>query len=565
MKLGTKIIAATIGSIAISVVVGLVVQRKVIREQGIEMTRDTMRAAVLEAETVRESIAGLNERGAFDRSNLMAEYKQSHNLRGSTLYGTIPVVAAWKAIEKVAEQEGYEFRVPKQQARNPNNNPTPEEGEILRSLESGRLAEYFKVDHRRNEIVFARPIVLTTDCLLCHGDPKNSPTGDGRDLLGFEMENWQAGEVHGAFVLKAKLNRVDALVRAGFGTTLLWVVPLSGLIGIGFLFLNRAIIVRPLNASIACIDEASWQTAAASDRVSVSSQSLAEGASEQAGSLEETSASLEEMSAMTRRNADNAGKAKSLTNQTRAAADTGVKDVAQMTDAMDQIKGAGDNISKIIKTIDEIAFQTNILALNAAVEAARAGEAGMGFAVVADEVRNLAQRSAEAARETAAKIEDSIQKSEQGVTISNKVAVSLREILTKACAVDELVNEIASACQEQSLGIQQINSSVIKMDKVTQNNAASAEESANAALQLSEQAGALNQAVLALRSLVGQQAPSPAVPPAPQTLIREDPEQAEPARPEHRRPQLPAAAPASARAIASFNDPVGERAQFADF
>jgi methyl-accepting chemotaxis protein len=242
---------------------------------------------------------------------------------------------------------------------------------------------------------------------------------------------------------------------------------------------------RTLRHVASTLQLGSSELASASAQVATSSQSLAHGASEQAASLEETSASLEEITSMTKRNAQNAESAKNLANQTRRAADTGAADMADMSRAMDAIKASSGNIGKIIKTIDEIAFQTNILALNAAVEAARAGEAGLGFAVVAEEVRNLAQRSAQAARETAEKIEDSIGKSEQGVAISTKVANSLQEILTKAREVDDLVGEIASSSKEQSSGIGQIGTAVTQMEKVTQSTAAAAEESASASQELS--------------------------------------------------------------------------------
>lgn len=244
------------------------------------------------------------------------------------------------------------------------------------------------------------------------------------------------------------------------------------------------------------------QTAAAAGQVSGSSQSLAEGASAQAASLEETGASLEEMSSIIRRNADNAQRSNELARQARDAAERGSADMQAMSAAMSAIKTSSDDIAKIIKTIDEIAFQTNILALNAAVEAARAGEAGMGFAVVADEVRNLAQRSAQAAKETAAKIAGAIGNTTQGVEISGKVANALSEIVTKAREVDELVAEVATASREQTQGIAQINSAVGQMDQVTQSTAANAEESAAAAEQLNAQAQMMKTSVAQLLCLI---------------------------------------------------------------
>jgi len=266
-------------------------------------------------------------------------------------------------------------------------------------------------------------------------------------------------------------------------------------------FVSRSI-TRPIQSTVDQVSDAAAATADAAGQITATSQSLAQGSGEQAASLEETTASLEEMSSMTKRNAENAQKANDLAREARTAADKGANDMQSMSAAMAAIKESSDDIAKIIKTIDEIAFQTNILALNAAVEAARAGEAGMGFAVVADEVRNLAQRSAQAAKETAAKIEGAIGRTAQGVDISSKVAHTLSEIQTKVRQVDELAAEVAGASREQTHGITQINSAVGQMDKVTQSNAASAEESAAAAEELNAQAELMKQSASQLVTLV---------------------------------------------------------------
>lgn len=267
---------------------------------------------------------------------------------------------------------------------------------------------------------------------------------------------------------------------------------------------------RVLTHVAGALREASAHVASASSQVASSSQSLAEGASEQASSLEETSASLEEINSMAKRSTENAQNAKSIAENTRAAADHGTQQMEEMLTAMNAIKASSDNISKVIKTIDEIAFQTNILALNAAVEAARAGEAGMGFAVVAEEVRGLAQRAAQAAKETAGMIDESINRSGAGVGVSERVAATLKDIAVKARDMNALVAEIATASVEQSSGVEQVNSAVSQMDKVTQGNAANAEQSAAAAEELNAQATALTESVGELMALVGEVSPQAA-------------------------------------------------------
>ena len=259
-------------------------------------------------------------------------------------------------------------------------------------------------------------------------------------------------------------------------------------------FITRGVTHR-ITEVAARLSTESEKTGAAALQVSSASQSMANGASQQAASLEETSSSLHEMASMTSRNSDNAQNAKTLANQARQTADAGAIDMEQMKTAMAAIKGSSTEISKIIKTIDEIAFQTNILALNAAVEAARAGEAGLGFAVVADEVRNLAQRCAGAAKETADKISASTEKSEQGARISEKMAANLAAIVDKTRQLDERIAEIAQSSHEQSEGIGQLNTAVASMDKITQENAALAEESSASAEELKSQAEQVRLAV----------------------------------------------------------------------
>jgi methyl-accepting chemotaxis protein len=257
--------------------------------------------------------------------------------------------------------------------------------------------------------------------------------------------------------------------------------------------------------------EGSRQVSAAAGQVASASQSLAQGTSEQAATLEETSSSTTEIAAITRKNAENTKSVAGLMGETSQLVTAANHNLEEMMQSMKEINGSSAKISKIIRVIDEIAFQTNILALNAAVEAARAGEAGMGFAVVADEVRNLAQRSAQAAKDTALLIEESITKSNEGGAKLDNVAKSIRQITDSSAQVKTLVDEVNAGSQEQSRGIEQITSAVSQMDQVTQRSAANAEESAAASEELAAQAQSLYDVVERLRTLVGGATGKPSV------------------------------------------------------
>jgi methyl-accepting chemotaxis protein len=511
MKLSIKLILAAGAAVVVTAAGGCVTVYWLSEQNRVQALHDQMSVALRQAETVAERMDAMYRSKAFDTPGLLAAAKQTAGgqplkdvYSKTALYNTVPIVAAWQAAASSAKAQGFEFFTPARPglaARNPKNDNGAEFAGAFEAFAAGK-DEYFFHDKKKNELILARPVRLVESCLNCHGDPARSATADGKDVLGFEMENLKAGDVRGAFVLRAPMTK-DAVVGQTVRSMTMVSLGLLVLTAAGFYCFSNYFINRPLVRAIQRVDAASTETNSAAAEIAHASHGLADSASQQASSLEETSASLEEMASMTKRNAGSAESAKALSAQTRAAADTGAADMREMGTAMAEVKAASDDISKIIKTIDEIAFQTNILALNAAVEAARAGEAGAGFAVVADEVRSLAQRSAHAARETAEKIENSILKSQRGAQLSGKVTASLQEIVSKARQVDELVGEIAAASKEQAEGIAQVNIAVIQMDKITQSNAASAEESASASEELNAQARLLRESLSELALLVG--------------------------------------------------------------
>lgn len=344
--------------------------------------------------------------------------------------------------------------------------------------------------------------------------------GDLRESVDYSSRD-EVGELAGAIntmidSLKAKAEEAQQIAQ---GNLQLQVSVASENDSMGQAF---KAMVENLNEVLGEVARASEQINAGSHQVSDTAQSLSQGATESAASLEEISSSMNEIGSQTQQSATNASQASQFTHSAQSAAQTGSERMGSMVEAMNEINEAGQNISKIIKVIDEIAFQTNLLALNAAVEAARAGQHGKGFAVVAEEVRNLAARSAKAAEETAQLIEGSVEKANNGTQIAQKTAEALDEIVSSITKATDLVAEIAAASNEQAQGISQINEGLGQIDQGVQQSTATAEESAAAAEELSSQSEHLKQMLgrfkLAAGNLFPPAAPLASPSPKPQTL-----------------------------------------------
>lgn len=282
-------------------------------------------------------------------------------------------------------------------------------------------------------------------------------------------------------------NQSEKNAKAAFTILILTILAgLAALVTLGLMVTNM--ITKPIKSAIDNLNEGTNEVSAASSQVAAASQQLAEGTSEQASAIQETSSTLEETSSMVHQNRENTQQAATLARQAKDYAEKSHSEMEKMSTSMAELKNSSNEIGKIIKVIDEIAFQTNILSLNAAVEAARAGDAGKGFAVVAEEVRNLAQRSAQAAKDTTVIIESNIELSNHGVDIAQAVRSSVEEIGEQAKKVSDLLDEISVATNEQAQGVEQINKAVSQMEIVLSSNAQTAEEAAAASRTLSEQA-----------------------------------------------------------------------------
>jgi methyl-accepting chemotaxis protein len=601
-KVGFRLWVALILVAIVVIIFGLymVSERRAIIDSQVTAARNL----VVMSESVRENMAQKWDLGLFSTTELRRIHDSETDpaLRKQKVLAVIPVVAAWESAKSKAKEGGFEFRTPREGARNPANEPDVIESEALMVFDKNPDAlEHMVIDEEKNTIRYFRPVRLEKVCMNCHGDPATSVAiwgrDDGKDITGFAMDNKQVGDLHGAFEVIKPLDEADQQVRKNVFKGASAVLPLL-LLALWFVNrLSRTLFVEPLaNAAAICeriakgdlteeievhsndevgklmgalkamsgnlnnlvgnVRSSTAEFTRSASEIASGNIDLSSRTEQQAASLEETAASMDQMTTTVQQNADNARQANMLVSEARQRATHGRDVASQTVEAMAAINSSTKRMADIIGVIDEIAFQTNLLALNAAVEAARAGEQGRGFAVVATEVRNLAQRSATSAKEIKDLIRDSTAKVDQGADLVNRTGESLAEIFGAVTNVATMINEIAAASKEQSDGIVQVNQAVSQMDEMTQQNAALVEQSTAAAKSLEEMARELDGLVskFEVREGAAQLAPprASAAPQrqAPRPIAKRPPTRAPLAPPR----QAPAARPPQVKAAPAQDD-----------
>ncbi len=550
LNLTTRIIALTVVVLLAVLAVNYTVFVKKYRASAMDKMVEQSSSFVALAEETKNHTGRLAKDGAFAMDEMLAELKQQReadpefDYRDSRVYGTIPVVAGWTAAGDAAEKEGIDFRIAAFEARNPANEPDPASDKFRHQLltdltaqvKSGGEMTIHRVNHETNAMHYMRAIKLTADCLMCHGEPggPHDPDGDGKDVLGFAMEGWEPGYMHGAYEMVSPLAPVDASVANFIASGAMWTAPLAaGSIGLFIVLLGR-VFSKPMNAVIARmrdiaegeadltqrlnansddelgmlskafnkfieriqktiveVGHSSDEVAAAATEIAASSEEMAQGMELQNGQVAQISSAIEEMSASISEVATKANEAAANADNSGEAAADGGRIVAQTISGMNAINDAvssgaesvrslgarSDEIGEIIAVINDIADQTNLLALNAAIEAARAGEHGRGFAVVADEVRKLADRTTKATDEIAGSIGAIQQETEQAV---NKMESGTEQVRTGV-----------ESAQQAGSSLERIVEQASSVAAMVQSIAAATEEQNAAAGEVSQNAGSI--------------------------------------------------------------------------
>ncbi len=482
--------------------VSVVVDRRV-RHEGEHELINKSQAILDRIEVVRTYIAS---QGGLDfaiqeAKRLHPDGKLSDEMKLKVLK-QVPIFASMKVGSEGAEESGYKFRVFSDEPRRKENLATPEELSILRKFAADpNLKEWSIVDEHSVHVY--RPVYLSKaqGCLSCHGAPATSPWGNGKDILGHEMENWADNKLHGVFMIEASL----APVEAAANQTILLVLGSAGLIsilvaGLSILWIRKPL--RQLAESAEQLERGRTDLQAAATQLGTSAADLRDASVSAAASIEETSASTHEIESLVSQTHDNAQSAATAIDVCADRLNDSISEIGKLRESMIEIEKKSTEIQRINSVIDDLAFQTNLLALNAAIEAARAGEAGRGFSVVAEAVRALSLRSSHSASEIRTLVDSTSDAVSSGVTLTKGADEKLREANHQFAKVKEITDQVRQMAREQSTGIEQINQAIQELDQVTQQNSTRAEDVSNRSQEMSTQSEQMGQSIKMLEFVV---------------------------------------------------------------
>lgn len=524
-SLKQKLIFIVAVPLIISTLIALIVSAIQLKSEGETGLENKSTAILSRMEAVRTFVA---HQDMLDETIELMKEKYSDGAISmqdkDKILNQVPIIASMKVGKHNANSENYEFRIASEYPRNPQNKATDEELKLIQKLKTNNQETIKYIDKKNNQFVVARPVFLKEHqgCLKCHGNPQNSPFKNGKDVLGYQMENWKENDMRGLFMIKSDLKPIQARTNR----TILFISLLGLIVALIAIFLGTGVINRiisifkqittvsqkvakgelrekiqtdsndelgelagyinkmidALNVILNNIKDSAVHLAGATNEISATSNQISDGAQAQAAQFEELSSSVQN----TANASENANK---IAQNTSNDANQAGNEMNNALVAMQEIYESSKQVKETINIISEIAIQTNILALNAGVEAARAGEFGKGFAVVANEIKRLAEKSSHSADEVRKIIEVTNQKIENGVKISQSANEKINQIVDNVKNIAVELQNITGASQEQSLGME-------KNTSITTANAASAEELAASSNALSEQAALLQEIVI---------------------------------------------------------------------